>query len=69
MTIPELISKMREENAANYADLLQEAWSELRSRRLTCAECGDTCSIEDLDEEGICNYCRASGIVEESCVS
>ena len=46
-----------------WAARLKAAWEYQCSKRLTCAECGDTTSIREMDWDGVCAQCQKT--VEE----
>ena len=42
----------------DFADRIKRAWNHEKLKRIMCAECGDSTSIDNLDEEGVCKFCR-----------
>ena len=44
----------------DFADRIKRALENEKCKRVMCAECGDSTSIDNLDEEGVCKFCRSN---------
>ena len=44
----------------DFADRIKRAWNREKLKRVMCAECGDSTSIDNLDEDGVCKFCRSN---------
>lgn len=52
------------ELVGEWASRLKAAWEYQCSKRIACAECGDSASIREMDEEGVCSRCREALVGE-----